>query len=250
LDLDAFLLKLVSRSHEDQHNINNGPWSCDLNATFSKKLNIDYNPIPITHPPTALYQRDGTTYSATFKFLNGVDLRLMHLALYAPRKKQRDKLDLIFKLGRIVHTNRNILITYIDFLFIFVFLLFFIDFSFFIIILDYSIFILFLKKYYLLSGNWNYFCEVWRPFEKLMMSWVALSRIPNGSHLSTNSRTFCMPTTLAKESFWIISTFSWGSTFARFESFDCGLLELSRLYELAVFGRVLVIVFFFFAFDG
>jgi hypothetical protein len=80
-----------------------------------------------------------------------------------------------------------------------------------------------------------------------MMSWEARSKITNLSQLSPNNNTSSTSKILVKESFWVITTNAWGSYFSLIFHWncDCVFLDLPRCCELAVFGRVLVIVLIF-----
>jgi hypothetical protein len=118
-------------------------------------------------------------YSFTFKFNLSLDIRLIHIALYAPRRKKRDKLTLI-KWWILYNTPSKIILFYIDFIFFYIH--YAIDFFYFFFILEFVGFLLLLWNLYFLKKTWNNICENWKPFgsEKiLMISWVVLFRIPN-----------------------------------------------------------------------
>jgi hypothetical protein len=137
---------------------------------------------------------------------------------------------------------------YIDFIFPFYFY-FYIKYYFsFLQILGFMFFITLLRNCYFLIGIWNNLCKAWRLFglkQILMMSWEARSRITNLSQLSPNNNTSNTPKMSVKESFWVLTTNAWGSYFSLIFRWncDCVFLDLPRCCELAVFGRVLVIVF-------
>jgi hypothetical protein len=177
----------------------------------------------------APYPRNGTKHIFTFKFLHNLDLQLIHIALYALRKKKQDKSRFTFQLRQLYNFLYYITF-YIDFIFS-SYSYYYIEYYFsFLQILGFMFFITLLRNCYFSIGNWNNLCEAWRLFglkQILMMSWEARSRITNLSQLSSNNNTSSTPKMSVKESFWALTTNIWG--FLLF-------IDLSSELRLCFFG--------------
>jgi hypothetical protein len=86
-ELDALLLSVTQSPFQDCHTITYF-WTCDIYVTDSDKTYNDFNSTHAAHQSVAPYLRNGTKLTFTFKFLHNLDLQLIHIALYAPRKKK------------------------------------------------------------------------------------------------------------------------------------------------------------------